>query len=153
MPWAMKSQISSAVTGRTMPSGSAPSLVWAVNMTVSMVSAAMRRGSVPAELPGVGGRAVRVVSSSSSGACARRTSAGWLSSSRGANSVNSGRCAPGIGPGELEQPLDGGAQRVDGRGLGVGGGRDLAGGAPQRVLKQGQQELVLAVEVLVEAAQ
>jgi hypothetical protein len=59
----------------------------------------------------------------------------------------------GVGPGELEQQLDGGAQRVDGRGLSVGGGRDLPGGAPQRVLEQGQQELVLAVEVLVEAAQ
>jgi hypothetical protein len=53
-----------------------------------------------------------------------------VSSSRGANSVNSARCASGSG-----------------------GGRDLDRGPPQRVLEQRQQQLVLAVEVLVEAAQ
>ncbi len=41
----------------------------------------------------------------------------------------------------------------EGGGAGAGGGGDLVGGAAQGVFEQGEQEFVLAVEVLVERAQ
>jgi hypothetical protein len=52
-----------------------------------------------------------------------------------------------------QQQLDGGAQRLDRIGLGVRSSGDLDGGAARRILEEGKRELVLSVEVLVEAAQ
>ncbi len=140
--------------GRVAMSPSPLPLVWATNMTVSMVRAAARRGSVPGRSwPASAAAAVRVVSRSSRGAWARRTSAGWVSSSRGAKSVNSGRRAAGSGRDSSNSSWTAVRSAPMGVGLGVGGGGDLGGGAAQRVFEQGEQELVLAVEVLVEAAQ
>ena len=142
-----------AGVGRGVLGSDAP-LDCAVNMTVAMASAATRRGSAPsgAARPRPA-RAVSTVSRSSSGACARLTSAGWVSSSRGANSVNSARCASGSGRESSNSSWTAVRSASIGSGWASAAAAIWIGHPAQRVLEQGQQQLVLAVEVLVEAAQ
>ena len=82
-PFAQKSQASSAVIGCAVASSAAP-LDWAMNMTVCIVIAAMRRGLTSgAARPAASAFSISSVNSASSGACAILTSAGWEISSCG----------------------------------------------------------------------
>ena len=58
-----------------------------------------------------------------------------------------------IRPGQLEQQLNGDLKPVERIGLPGGGRPDLLRRAAQCVFEQGQEQLVLAVEVLIEAPQ
>ena len=59
----------------------------------------------------------------------------------------------GIGTAQYEQQLDGHLEFVERVGGTVGGGAQLFGDAAQRVLEEGEQQFVFAVELQVEAAQ
>ena len=123
-------------------------------MTVCIVIAAMRFGlMLGRSFPAAAASSINSVSRASSGACAIFTSDGCDTSRRGAKSVNSGRLRRRIGPRRLEKQLNRHLQPFHRVPVGAGRGADLVGGPAQRILEQGEQKLVLTVELKVEAAQ